>query len=332
MYLLDNCQEQANLFYTVLLEAVEKHAPKQRLSFKNNDKPWIDTKFKDLIASRNHEFQSGRNCEYKRLRNRINRLRKHLQKKYFNQRIKNLKASDNSRWWKEVKGLCGLSQFTGSSFLNLTYGDKLVDENDLPAVFNNFIRPIVSDVAPLSNDMVESLKNELSEQNPTVVITEFEVYSVINQLKRCKASMTDAISNSLLISLADVLAAPIASLINSSIRTGCVPAQWKMSRLTLVPKVRPAIKIESDFRPIAISCPIASLADRIVARHFNDHFSFYQDSNQFGVTSERSAVLALIKLCHILFNESDNCVNVIRILFVDFSKAFDLINHNTLSD
>ena len=146
--------------------------------------------------------------------------------------------------------------------------------------------------------------------------------------------MTDAISNSLLISLADVLAAPIASVINSSIRTGCVPAQWKMSRLTLVPKVRPAIKIESDFRPIAISCPIASLADRIVVRHFNDHFSYYQDSNQFGVTSERSAVglLALAKLCDILFHESNNFVNTIRNLFVDFSKAFDLINHNTLSD
>ena len=107
MYVLDDSQEQGNILYSVLLQAVNKHAPVKRLTFKNNDKPWISSHFKELIEARNKEFVNGRSDEYKRLRNKVHRLSKQLQKKYYNQRIKNLKTTNNSNWWKEIKGIWG---------------------------------------------------------------------------------------------------------------------------------------------------------------------------------------------------------------------------------
>ena len=88
MYVLDDSQEQANILYSILLQAVNKHAPIKRLTFKANDKPWISSHFKDLIEARNKEFVNGRRDEYKRLRNKVHRISKQLQKKYYNQRIK----------------------------------------------------------------------------------------------------------------------------------------------------------------------------------------------------------------------------------------------------
>ena len=44
----------------------------------------------------------------------------------------------------------------------------------------------------------------------------------------------------------------------------------------------------------------------------------------------RSTTIALIRICHVLFEACDNTKNFIRVLFVDFSKAFDLIDHGTL--
>jgi len=41
---------------------------------------------------------------------------------------------------------------------------------------------------------------------------------------------------------------------------------------------------------------------------------------------------ALLKVTHELFVAADCSQNIIRILFVDFSKAFDVIDHNILSD
>jgi len=39
----------------------------------------------------------------------------------------------------------------------------------------------------------------------------------------------------------------------------------------------------------------------------------------------------LIKLSHLLFEASDDSRNIIRVLFIDFKKAFELIDHNILS-
>jgi hypothetical protein len=47
-------------------------------------------------------------------------------------------------------------------------------------------------------------------------------------------------------------------------------------------------------------------------------------------TNNRSTVLALNKLSDLFFKSSDNSNNIVCILFVDFAKAFDLVNHDVL--
>ena len=170
----------------------------------------------------------------------------------------------------------------------------------------------------------------MTEADAGVIVSEFDVFLLLKKLKKRKASITGAITNELLIELADVLAAPVASLINSSIRSGIVPQQWKSSRVTLVPKVSPATRVENDFRPISITCPISGVAEKIVAQCFDKHFEPYQDIDQYGVTKGKSTVLAIVKLCHIICCASDESCNFIRVLFVDFTKAFDSIDHTLL--
>jgi hypothetical protein len=145
-----------------------------------------------------------------------------------------------------------------------------------------------------------------------------------------KAALCDSVNNQLLKALADVLAAPICALINSSIRHGMVPEQWKISRITPVPKCFPVLSVENNIRPIAVTCPISKIAEFFISNFFNQHFESYLDENQYGSTVGRSTTIALIRICHVLFEACDNNKNFIRVLFVDFSKAFDLIDHGTL--
>ena len=63
---------------------------------------------------------------------------------------------------------------------------------------------------------------------------------------------------------------------------------------------------------------------------FEDHVNSLVDINQFGASKNRSTTLALIKFSHELYVASDNSANLIRILFIDFAKAFDRIDHNVL--
>ena len=47
-------------------------------------------------------------------------------------------------------------------------------------------------------------------------------------------------------------------------------------------------------------------------------------------TIKRSTTLALIQFSHFLFTESDKHFNILRVLFADFQKAFDLVDSNIL--
>ena len=87
------------------------------------------------------------------------------------------------------------------------------------------------------------------------------------RLKEGKGSLNDCIDNKLLRTLADVLAAPICSVINSSIREGFISEQWKISRVSVLPKVKPIRNIENDIRPISITCPISKVAEFFIAKN-----------------------------------------------------------------
>jgi hypothetical protein len=63
---------------------------------------------------------------------------------------------------------------------------------------------------------------------------------------------------------------------------------------------------------------------------FNSLCYSFIDINQFGCTNSHSTVHALVKLSDILFSASDNSANIIRVLFADFSKEFDVLDHNVL--
>ena len=72
------------------------------------------------------------------------------------------------------------------------------------------------------------------------------------------------------------------------------------------------------------------MAEVFVSRLSDDFYDDDNDVNQFGSVIGRSTTLALVKLFHELFEASDNSNNIIRILFVDFSRAFDVVNHNVI--
>ena len=83
--------------------------------------------------------------------------------------------------------------------------------------------------------------------------------------------------------------------------------------------------IESNVRPIAVTNTIAKIAEKFVNRYSNDFYDEYTDVNQFGCVCGRSITHVLLKLMHELFVAADCTQNIIKILFVDFSKAFDVI-------
>ncbi len=330
LYKADDVQSQADFFYSVVHSILDAHASIKEVILKASDKPWITDHFKSLIDSRNRAHAKGDMVNYIGLRNLVERKRSCLQQVFFSIHVNKLKNNDPAKWWKSIKAIGGIRGKDDPNLDNLTFQGNAVMPDDLPETINNFLASIGKGISPVDGDKLATLRNELDAVPDEFIVSEYSVFNALVHLKRHKPAGPDLLEASFLIRLEDVLAAPVCSIVNSSIRQGIVPVQWKRSRVVPIPKCSPARRIESDIRPISITPILAKVAESFIASFVEDHFCSLADHNQFGATKNRSTTLALIKFSHELYVASDNSANLIRILFIDFVKAFDRIDHNVL--
>ena len=234
---------------------------------------------------------------------------------------------------KNISGISTKTKQTNSKiFDNITYqGARVQSNQSLPNVINEFFSEVGKDIPPLETSALDDIRCRLPEVTPDeFIIPEEYVFCLLSRVSTRKAIGPDGIPNKVLKEFADILAGPVCSIINSSIRQGVVPTQWKVARISPLPKTTPPKTVEDDIRPIAVTDTLSKIAERCVSLFFNWHFKQHLDINQYGCTFGRSTTLALIKLLHDLFEASDTPGNIIRLLFIDFKKAFDLVNHNIL--
>ena len=334
LYRLDDVQEQTDYFYSIMNNVVDSVAPMCEIRYKSSDRPWVTPYFKKLIAQRNSAHKTKNFTLYKHLRNKANRIGRNLKKDFYFHQVENCKSSNPSKWWKNVKAITGFSSKSNNdkTFHNIRIHNNDVGDNNLADVINSFFLSCTNAIPRLPTTVLNDLRSKLVNVNvpDEFIVSEFSVYDALCKLKCNKSTGPDNLPNSLLKSIADLISAPVCCIINSSIRFGTVPTQWKLSRVIPLPKLFPPLHIETDIRPISITSPLSKLAESFMCNYFNCYFNEHLDSCQFGCTTGRSTTFALVKLSHFLFNSTDKTDVFCRLLFIDFTKAFDLIDHNIL--
>ena len=129
---------------------------------------------------------------------------------------------------------------------------------------------------------------------------------------------------------ANILAGPLTAIFNSSLREGIIPDTWKSANVIPVPKVNQPNTIEKDVRPISLT-PIASkTSESIILNMVNEKIAENIKPNQFGGMGGASTTDALVEMIHRWSEATDKLDHYVRVALLDFSKAFDLINHNIL--
>ena len=96
-----------------------------------------------------------------------------------------------------------------------------------------------------------------------------------------------------------------------------------------VPKLRPPKSVENDLRPISLTSPIAKVLEGFSAESLITSVFNKLDNKKFALPG-RSTTQALIFFLHTILEALDTCGRYIRIFFSDFSKGFDLVDHNVL--
>ena len=145
----------------------------------------------------------------------------------------------------------------------------------------------------------------------------------LGHLSVTKASGPDQLPNWVLRDFCDILAPPVTSIANNSLRQRLVPPLWKCADVCAIPKVSPPASVGKDLRPISLFPVVSKVVEEFVYKWVLEVVQPQLHWDQFGALQGSSTVDALVYFLHKLYSTTDKAGAHIRAVLVDYQKAFD---------
>lgn len=226
------------------------------------------------------------------------------------------------------------NKITGEEIKLNINGTVITDKNSISNTFNKYFNEIPSD---LSKNIIKDEGFEILskiERNPKSIflsaVTENEIMNIVKSLKNSNAAGVDEINTNLLKQIIENISQPLTYLINQSFLEGTFPDKLKLAKIVPIHKKGPKDKIE-NYRPISLLASISkifekAMLDRLIS--FLTKFNILTPE-QFGFRKYLSTNTAIIDFLSALYLEMDASKCTMG-LFLDMSKAFDLVDYKIL--
>ena len=302
-------------------------------------KPWLSEGMKKAIKTKNKLYRRSKKSgveahdrEYKRYRNTLTKLITEAERTHYDLLLKenkhNLKKS-----WTVLKEIINKKKENKSCSKFILNGNITADKTKIADGFNKFfvnVGPTLSSKIPSDNRSPTTyMKNKVDESMFIAPVVDEEIISIIKNLKN-GSSGWDNISTRVISHAKHSFIKPLSHVMNLSLMTGVFPQELKVARVIPIFKSGES-DLFSNYRPVSVLPIFSKILERLMYNRMlsfiNKHDILYK--MQFGFRSQHSPNLALIILVDKISQALENGDFVLG-LFLDFSKAFDTVNHSIL--
>lgn len=224
--------------------------------------------------------------------------------------------------WSSMKSIIGQNSSKHDNLITLGgYNSDLELANALNGFYNRF------DTFAFSGE-IQDLRHNL-EDSQHFCINQRDVERAFLSVKVNKSCGPDNICGRVLKFCAKELSPVFHHIFNMSLRVQHVPSVWKDAMIVPVPKVS-CPKILNDFRPVALTSVLMKILERFVKCEILRTSECLLDPMQFAYRSKRGVEDATVTLIHLLMKHLEGKGTHARVLFVDFSSAFNTIQPHVL--
>ena len=173
-------------------------------------------------------------------------------------------------------------------------------------------------------------KREIVREMETVTVTVHDVRQQMKQLQMGKAPGPDGIHPEILKPLAEVIAEPLAGLFNQSLEDGSLPAEWKLAQVVPIHKGGDR-GTTANYRPVSLTSIVLKVFERILRDKLVEHLTVngLLSAAQHGFRKRKSCTTNLLCFLDEITERIDRGERV-EVCYLDFRKAFDLVNHRML--
>ena len=160
-------------------------------------------------------------------------------------------------------------------------------------------------------------------------VTANEISQILGSLKNGAAGY-DEINACLLKLVSPFIAEPLMYLCNQSLSEGLFPMELKLANVIPLYKSDDSF-VFNNYRPVSLLCVLSKVFEKVMYNRLLEFLETYKilTNSQFGFRKSHSTYMALMTLMDRLITSLENDEHVIGI-FLDFSKAFDTVDHAIL--
>ena len=227
------------------------------------------------------------------------------------------------------------SKATSQKVLVTDENGNRYSENEIPSKFINYYTNIAEELTAgiphTDRNATSYLGHRTDHTFQMSPISPIEVDSVIDNLKD-NGNNPHSIATSVLLNSKHILTPIFCHLINLCAEQGYFPDNLKVGCITPIFKGGEKDKI-NNYRPICSLSPLSKIIEKVIANRMTNYLEDFDilSKTQFGFRKNMGTETALLNYIDNIQNQLNNYNYTISI-FMDLSKAFDVISHGILEN
>ena len=212
--------------------------------------------------------------------------------------------------------------------------ETIVEKESIAELFNGYFVGLAKQLYTTAIPSPDSVPE--TDPSPTLQsdfniphMTAKQVAELLLSIPTHKATGHDGISARLSKIAVLTIANPLSRLINYCISTQTFPSKWKIAKVTPVFKGQGSKDDKENYRPISVLLILSKIFEKHICEHLRNYIHDHLNTLQSGFRRLHSTETALVRLVNQLLMDLDSN-RVSGLAFVDYKKAFDLIDHSLL--
>ena len=315
-----------------LRQLCQRHIPTKTIKFRNNDKSWFNQECRRALQEKQTAFGEWRRSRTQESYENFKLVRQQAKRTYaaaernFNAslRIKLQEVNQPHLWWTKLK-----SSIFGTS---TEIPPLLKEDGD--------ITTDPAEKATLLQKVFNSKQNSSIFTRPTscfpkpnltkLAFRSRDVLKILNDLDPWGGMDPHGFIPLIFKKLSDILAPKLTHLFRTLFKQGNFPDEWKVGHITPIPKDGFSADC-TKYRPISILPCLSKVAEKLLSKPLYNYLESNEHiyNRQYAYRKSLGTCDALLDLVTVLQNNLDKGHET-RVVQIDFSSAFDLVNHDAL--
>ncbi|CAH2098333.1 unnamed protein product [Euphydryas editha] len=315
-------------FYDTIYDFRNTYVPHKFIQ-PNSYPPWYSLALIRILKEKHKFFRKfkiyGNQSDYMTfslLRKRAKTLENSCYESYINKTEDSIITNPRAFWSFTKYNSKKSSSFPSSMSYNsetASTGDKICD------LFSNYFQANFLESSPNSNFTYPVTQKMNNYNIGDIYIDNDELLRLLESVNLNKGAGPDDIPPLIILKCAKSFVTPLSILFRRSLDEGYVPNIWKSAFITPIYKNGDKTNIK-NYRPISKLCIFAKIFENIVYRQVYATIQSWFIPEQHGFLKGRSTTSNLLLTYDYVSSSMDSGAQV-DIIYTDFSKAFDRIDH-----